>query len=114
LDFQLAQGKVNYRITRDFALEYALTRLVFDPDPENESTWIHVIRGTNYFTKDLFLKVFYQVNTSIDKHNIQVLFVYRFQPPFGLVQLAYQRGTARFGEKGTQGNTLFFKIAYMF
>jgi hypothetical protein len=43
-----------------------------------------------------------------------VLFVYRFQPPFGLIQLAYQKGTARFGEAGTQGHTLFFKIAYMF
>jgi len=114
LDFQLVEGKLNYKVTRDFALEYGLTRLVFNPDPEKESTWIHVIRATNYFTKDLFLKVFYQVNSSIDKKNIQVLFVYRFQPPFGLVQLAYQRGTARFGEKGNQGHTLFFKIAYMF
>jgi hypothetical protein len=114
LDFRLVEGKLNYKITRDFALEYALTRLVFDPDPEKESTWIHVIRATNYFTKDLFLKVFYQVNSSIDKKNIQVLFVYRFQPPFGLVQLAYQKGTARFGEKGNQGHTLFFKIAFLF
>jgi hypothetical protein len=114
LNFWLVEGKLNYKVTRDFALEYGLTRLVFNPDPEKESTWIHVIRATNYFTKDLFLKVFYQVNSAIDKHNIQVLFVYRFQPPFGLVQLAYQKGTARFGEKGTQGNTLFFKIAYMF
>jgi hypothetical protein len=114
LNFWLVEGKLNYKVTRDLALEYGLTRLVFNPDPEKESTWIHVIRATNYFTKDLFLKVFYQVNSAIDKHNIQVLFVYRFQPPFGLVQLAYQKGTARFGEKGTQGNTLFFKIAYMF
>ena len=113
-NFELVEGKLNYRITRDFALEYALTRLVFNPDPEDESTWIHVIRATNYFTKDLFLKVFYQVNSSIDKHNIQLLFVYRFQPPFGSVQLAYQKGTAGFGEKGTQGNTLFFKVACMF
>ncbi len=114
LDFRLVEGKLNYKVTRDFALEYGLTRLVFNPDPEKESTWIHVIRATNYFTKDLFLKVFYQVNSSIDKKNIQVLFVYRFQPPFGLVQLAYQRGTARFGETGNQGHTLFFKIAFMF
>jgi len=88
--------------------------LILEPDPEGESTWIHVIRATNYFTPDLFIKAFYQVNTSIDKHNIQVLFVYRFQPPFGLIQLAYQKGTARFGEAGTQGHTLFLKFAYMF
>jgi hypothetical protein len=114
LDFRLVEGKLNYKISREFAVEYALTRLVFSPDPEKESTWIQVIRATNYFTKDLFLKVFYQVNSSIDKKNIQVLFVYRFQPPFGLVQLAYQKGTARFGERGNQGHTLFFKMAYMF
>jgi len=113
-DFRLYEAAVNYVLTRILNFEYSLERLIFEPDPERESTWIHVIRATNYFTKDLFLKVFYQTNTSIDKHNIQVLFVWRFQPPFGLVQLAYQKGTARFGVRGTQGNTLFLKFAYMF
>ncbi|MCJ7643948.1 MAG: carbohydrate binding family 9 domain-containing protein [Candidatus Aminicenantes bacterium] len=113
-DFQLFEGTLNYMLTRNLSLEYSLERLVFEPDPKGESTWIHVIRTTNYFTKDLFLKIFYQTNSSIDKHNIQVLFVWRFQPPFGLVQLAYQKGTARFGVRGTQGNTLFLKFAYMF
>jgi hypothetical protein len=113
-NFQLVEGGFNYKITKDFSLTYGLTRLVFDPDPEDETTWIHVIRATNYFTNDLFLKVFYQINSSIDKKNIQVLFVYRFQPPFGSIQLAYQKGTARFGERGTQGHTLFLKVAYMF
>ncbi len=114
LDFRLFEGNLNYKITEDFSFEYGLTRLSFEPDPEKESTWIHVLRATNYFTKDLFLKVFYQINSAIDKKNIQVLFVYRFQPPFGLIQLAYQKGTARFGVKGTQGHTLFLKIAYIF
>jgi hypothetical protein len=114
LDFQLIAGGLNYKITKDLSLEYALERLSFNPDPEKESTWIHVLRATQYFSPDLFLKVFYQVHTAIDKENIQVLFVYRFQPPFGLIQLAYQKGTARFGIKGTQGNALFLKIAYLF
>jgi hypothetical protein len=114
LDFQLVEGTVHYKLTQDFSLSYQLTRLMYDPDPEDESTWIHVIRSDYYFTKDLFIKLFYQVNTSIDKKNIQVVFVYRFQPPFGFVQLAYQRGTGEFGEKGTQGHTLFFKVTYVF
>jgi hypothetical protein len=114
LDFQLVEGSLNYKLTQDFSLQYSLTRLIFVPDPEGETTWIHVVRATNYFTSDLFVKVFYQINSSIDKKNIQVLFVYRFQPPFGSIQLAYQKGTARFGERGTQGHTLFLKIAYMF
>jgi len=114
LDFSLVSGKINYKLTRDFSLSYDLTRLNFEPDPENESTWIHIVRATNYFTKDLFIKLFYQLNSSIDKSNIQILFVYRFQPPFGFIQLAYQKGTARFGEKGTQGHTVFLKLTYMF
>jgi len=114
LNFKLVEAGFNYKLTKDFSLEYSLERATFNPDPEKESTWIHVIRATNYFTNDLFLKVFFQTNSSIDKQNIQVLFVYRFQPPFGLIQVAYQKGTAGFGVRGTQGHTLFIKVAYMF
>ena len=114
LDFYLIEGSLNYKITQDISFQYSLERVVFDPDPEEESTWIHVFRATNYFTKDLFIKVFYQIHSAIEKKNIQLLFVYRFQPPFGFIQLAYQKGTARFGVKGTQGHTLFLKLAYMF
>jgi len=114
LDFHLIESNVNYKLTKNFSFEYCLTRLIYEPDPEEESTWVHILRATNYFTNDLFLKVFYQINSAIDKKNIQVLFVYRFQPPFGFIQLAYQKGTAKFGEKGIQGHTLFLKLAYMF
>ena len=113
-DFHLVEGSLNYNITQTFSFQYSLEYLNLKPDPGKESTWIHVIRASNYFTNDLFLKVFFQTNSSIDKRNIQVLFVYRFQPPFGSLQLAYQKGTARFGEKGSQGHTLFIKFAYMF
>jgi hypothetical protein len=113
-DFQLWEGNVNFKLTQDLSVSYGLERVLFDPDPENESTWIHVVRATNYFTNDLFIKLFYQLNTVIDKSNVQALFVYRFQPPFGSIQVAYQKGTGRFGEKGTQGHTLFIKFAYMF
>jgi hypothetical protein len=113
-DFQLLEGNVNFKLTKDLSISYGLERVLFDPDPENDSTWIHVIRATNYFTNDLFIKLFYQLNTVIDKSNIQVLFVYRFQPPFGSIQVAYQKGTGEFGEKGEQGHTLFLKFAYMF
>jgi hypothetical protein len=114
LDFQLVEGEVNFKLTRNLSVSYGLERVVFNPDPEDESTWIHVVRTTQYFTPDLFIKLFYQLNTVIDKSNIQVLFVYRFQPPFGSIQVAYQKGTGRFGERGTQGDTLFLKFAYMF
>jgi len=114
LNFDLVRGTVNYRLARDLSLEYGLTRLVFDPDPDGDSTWIHSLRTTYNFTSDLFLKLYYQVNSAIDKMSIQALFVYRFQPPFGLIQFAYQRGSTVFGVAGERTDTLFMKIAYMF
>jgi len=113
-DFTLWRGKLRQNVTQDLSFEYSLTKLSQTPDPDKKSTWIHVILVNQYFTKDLFLKCFYQINSVIDKRNIQVTFVYRFQPPFGLIQLAYQKGAAEFGEAGTQGHTLFMKLAYVF
>jgi hypothetical protein len=113
-DFILLTGQIKHKITKDFSLEYGLTKLTLSPDPENQNTWIHSLRVNQYFTKDLYMTLFYQINSVIDKRNIQVVFVYRFKPPFGLIQVAYQKGTARFGEKGTQGHTLFLKLTYVF
>ncbi len=114
LNFDLVRGTINYRLAKDLSLEYGLTRLVFDPDPDGDSTWIHSVRATYNFTSDLFLKLYYQVNSAIDKMSVQLLFVYRFQPPFGLIQFAYQRGSTVFGVAGERTDTLFMKIAYMF
>jgi len=113
-EFSLVTGRVQQKITHGLSLEYNLTKLNLNPDPENESTWIHVFRLHQSFTKDLYVKLFLQTNSAIDKKNLQVVFVYRFQPPFGLIQLAYQKGTGEFGERGDQGHTLFLKFAYVF
>lgn len=113
-DFTLIGADIQRKITRDLSLAYGLSRLSLNPDPDSDSTWIHSLRATQYFHKDLFLKLFFQTNSAIDKRNIQAVFAWRFQPPFGQIQLAYQKGTARFGEKGNQGHTLFVKLAYVF
>jgi hypothetical protein len=113
-DFDLIGAEFNHKLTRDLSVEYSLSRLVMIPDPDDQSTWIHSLKMTQYFHKDLFLNIFLQSNSVIDKRTVQVVFAYRFQPPFGLVQLAYQRGNARFGVKGDLGDTLFIKTAYVF
>ncbi|MCX6581876.1 MAG: DUF5916 domain-containing protein [Candidatus Aminicenantes bacterium] len=112
-DYILFGGAINFKLSKKFSVEYELDRLHVAPDPGLDSTWLHVLRLNHYFTKDLFIKVFFQGNSVIAKQNIQAVFVYRFQPPFGSLQLAYQRGTGRFGEKGLQGDTLFLKISYV-
>ncbi len=113
LDYHLIGAGLNYNILKNLSFEYDLNKLKFDPDPDNESTWIHIIRMTKYFSKDIFLKFFYQTNTAITKNNIQALFIYRFQPPFGTVQLAYQRGSNRFGNIGEKWDSVFIKFSYV-
>jgi hypothetical protein len=102
------------KLTDQLSLEYELERLWLDPDPEGESTWIHVLRANQSFTKDLFLRVFFQTNTAIERRNLQAVFVWRYKPPFGSVQVAFQRGTAAFGQRSEQGNTLFIKLTGVF
>jgi hypothetical protein len=112
--FGLWTAGVRRKLTPELSTEYALERLVLDPDPEDESTWIHVIRANQFFTKDLFVRLFFQTNSSIDRRNLQMVFVYRYLPPFGTLQLAYQRGTAAFGQRSEQGHTLFLKATTVF
>jgi hypothetical protein len=113
-DFRLISSGARLKPTPRSSIEYQLERLVLDPDPEEESTWIHVVRASQFFTNDLYLQVFYQTNSVIDRKNLQAVFVYRYDPPFGTVQVAFQRGTAAFGQASQQGNTLFLKATRVF
>jgi len=113
-DFQLVSGSASYKPTAESALEYELQRLVLDPDPDDGTTWIHVVRVNQFFTNDLYLQLFFQTNSAIDRRNTQAVFVYRYKPPFGTIQLAFQRGKAEFGERSDQGNTLFLKVTGVF
>lgn len=109
-DFLQWIAAARYKLTPELSAEYELQQLWLDPDPRGEGTWIHVIRASHSFTPDLFLKVFFQTNSAIDRRNLQAVFVYRYLPPFGTLQVAYQRGTAEFGQRSEQGHTLFVKV----
>ncbi len=113
-DLKLATLETEFRISSAWGFQYELTWLELDPDPELESTWIHVLRSSYYFTNDLFVSLFLQTNSVISKENVQLLGVWRFKPPFGSLQLAYQRGTSEFGEPSEQGDTVFTKLSWVF
>lgn len=113
-DFHLWSIGARRKLTSQLSAEYTLERLRQTPDPDRDSTWIHVLRVNQYFTKDLFVRGFYQINSAIERRNIQAAFVWRYLPPFGTVQVVYQRGTAAFGERSGQGNTLFLKATTVF
>jgi len=75
---------------------------------------IHVFETNYSFNPDLFVKLFVQTNSAIDKENVQVLWVWRFEPPFGSLQVAYQRGTAVQGQQSQQGDSFFTKLSWEF
>jgi hypothetical protein len=115
-DLKLLRAEIRFKITGAWNAGYDLTRLWLNPepeDPEDGSTWIHVLRSDYYFNKDLYLKVFYQTHSAISKENIQVVQVWRFLPPFGSLQVAYQLGTSRAGSDSGQGHSLFVKLSWV-
>ncbi len=113
-DFVLVSGSARFKPSTGSSLEYSLEWLTLDPDPDGESTWIHVVSGSQFFTNDLYVTAFLQTNTVIDRREAQLVFVYRYRPPFGTIQLALQRGRAAFGERSDQGNTIFLKGTWVF
>ena len=113
-DLRLYGAEIEWAFGDRLRLEYSATWLELDPDPEHETTWIHVFNGVYYFNPDLFIKLFLQTNTAVDKLNIQAVWVWRFKPPFGSFQVAYQRGTSEVGEVSSQGDTLFTKLSWVF
>jgi hypothetical protein len=113
-DLTLYGGELEWAVGDSLRLEYSLTRLELAPDPENDTTWIHVVNGVYYLHPDLYFKLFIQTNTAIDKLNIQAAWVWRFMPPFGAVQVAYQQGTSDVGQESEQGHTLFTKLSWVF
>ncbi len=113
-DLRLYGAEGKFRITDRWNMFYELTRLELDPDPDNETTWIHLFSSDYYFTNDLYVKLFFQTNSAITKENVQTTFVWRFKPPFGSLQVAYQRGTSELGQESEQGDTLFTKFSWVF
>jgi len=107
-------AKVQWPFGDRWRLSYDLTQLELEPDLNNETTTIHVLEVLYSFNPDLFVKLFLQTNSSIDKENIQALGVWRFKPPFGSLQTAYQRGSSEQGRRSAQGDTFFTKLAWVF
>ena len=81
LDFVLVSGSARFKPTTESSLEYSLEWLSLDPDPEGESTWIHVVRGSQFFTTDLYVQAFLQTNTVIDRREAQVRVPTLRRPP---------------------------------
>ena len=113
-ELKLISAGVKWPIGDKWRFEYNLTKLDLEPDPEQDSTTIHVFETIYAFNPDMYAKLFLQTNSAISKENVQALWVWRFKPPFGSWQIAYQRGTSEQGQESQQGDTVFTKLAWVF
>ncbi len=113
-DLTLYGAEFRWPVGDRWRFAYEFTQLELTPDVEQESTTIHVFEVLYSFHADLFAKLFVQTNSAIDKDNIQAQWVWRFKPPFGSLQLAYQTGTSEQGQVSEQGDTFFTKLSWVF
>ncbi|MCK5149013.1 carbohydrate binding family 9 domain-containing protein [bacterium] len=125
-DLEEVTGSINLQIVEGWNVEYQFKRIWLDPleDPEDNS-WIHYIRTSYYLNKDLYFKLFYQTRYRLDgfwrnvefdllRKTAQVVFVWRFLPPFGSIQLAYQEGRTLHSEDSEKGRSFFAKLSWVF
>lgn len=124
-DFEQYEVEVDFQIKEGWNVSYSAERTWFYPDTDEDNSIIHYLRSTYYMDKDLFLKLFFQsrYNTvggafdpklDLDRETVQAVFVWRFLPPFGSLQIAYQQGTTRVTETTGYGKTLFTKLSWVF
>ncbi|MFC2123536.1 DUF5916 domain-containing protein [Bacteroidota bacterium] len=82
-DFDLWNLAGRVLLFKKLSLTYELNVLQYDPDLTESSTLINVLGADYFFTKDLWIRIFTQNNSSIDKYYFYGLFGWRFKPPFG-------------------------------
>jgi hypothetical protein len=114
-DFKMLEMSKKLKVTETLSAEYVVIHISkYEPELLLNKTTINVLKLTNYVNKNFFWEIFLQTHADIDKTNFHMAGVYTFKPPYGTIRLVYQKGTAPFGVTGTQGDTIFLKLGYMF
>lgn len=72
-----------------WAFECRFQHISLDPDPDNQSTTRLVLTTDYNFTRDFYLRLFTQFNTSNSRFYAYPLVGWRFTPPFGALYIAY-------------------------
>ncbi len=111
--FDMLEVGKNLRFTRELDVEFTMARIFFyGLSPRNQ--FVHALRATYNFSRNVVARIFFQTNTMIKKLNFESLLNVRLLPPSGFVQIGYQTGRGRFGMEDTQGHTFILKFHYTF
>jgi hypothetical protein len=124
-DFDQIKAGVDLKLLEGWNLTYHIEKYWFRPYDPDDNSIIHYLRSTYYINKDMYCKVFYQTKYSVrgrfsdldldlSRETVQFVFVWRFLPPFGSLQLAYQQGTTRVTDVAGSEKTFFSKLSWVF
>jgi hypothetical protein len=111
LNYSLVEAEIGTFLTPKFSVQYSLQNLNYESDPEQENGQIHILRANQFFTKDIYLKGFYQVDSNTRQQDVQLIFVYRYQPPFGSVQFVYQQASENPEQNLEKDQSVFLKYS---
>ena len=124
-ELEVIEGGLEFKVIEGWNVAYRFEKTWLQPAEPEENSWIHYIRSSYYVNTDLYLKFFYQTKYELNRFwrepdfemlrkTLQIVLVWRFLPPFGSLQLAYQEGTTRYTEEEGRGKTFFTKLAWVF
>ena len=124
-DYKTVGGMVTLKLLEGWNLTYHVRGYWFTPDNDEDNSVIHYLRSTYYLNKDLYFKLFYQTRYDVtermfdpqfdmNRETMQFVFVWRFLPPFGSIQLALQQGTTRVTDIVGNDRTIFTKLSWVF
>lgn len=113
-DLLLISGRGRMKFSKKLTLEYNANYLKFSPDTTDQSVFINILSLNYNFTKDLWVKVFAQNNSSENRYYIYGLFGWRFKPPFGAAYIIYTRNEMKLVPDNAyqNSNILFLKLTY--
>ncbi|MCI0494027.1 hypothetical protein L0Z72_03400, partial [candidate division KSB1 bacterium] len=115
LDYWMATAETRFKIHNKLSVDYELRKLHFNPDPDNESTWLNIATFNYQFTPDLFVRLFTQHRTENNRVYVYGLFGWRFKLPNSAIYFVYTRDDFDRPESMRANNEVFFlKLAYDF
>ena len=110
--FDLFSAGGRIKLFQNLSVSYMGNILKFNPDDDNNSTFINVFTANYNFTKDLWIKLFAQNSTKDENIYLYGLFGWRFKPPFGAIYLIYSHEQIAENTGIPNSDNFFVKLTY--
>lgn len=115
--FRLIGVDTQFKLFKKLSVKYEFSHLVYDPDPDDENTQIHILSTDFYLTPNLFLQVFSQYRSNNERAYFYGKFGYRYNPPNSAIYITFTHDEEEYRLHPTAEPTsriLFLKLSHAF